>query len=294
MATAETFRLAEGPLWDAGRQRLLWVDILAGRVFEGLLDRGRVEVVERHVFDSTVGAVAVAADGTLLVAAQESLLTLGVDGRRREGPRIVPRGERRRLNDGATDPAGRFLVGTLSLDGPSRHEVLVRLESDDRITRLDDDLTLSNGLAWSPDGRRMYSVDTMRRTVFVRDYDPVDGSTGERRVHLRLTDGLPDGIAVDADDHLWTAVWGAGEVRRYAPDGTVTDRVSVPAPHTSSVAFAGPDLRTLVITTASAELTDAQRRARPDSGRLFTARVGVPGVPTATWAGSARPSSVHS
>ncbi|ONI86839.1 hypothetical protein ALI22I_23395 [Saccharothrix sp. ALI-22-I] len=282
-ATAEAFQLAEGPLWDAARRRLLWVDILGGAVLEGRLHGGRIEVTARHDFDGMVGAVAVAADGTLLVAAQERLVVLHPDGRRENGPRVIPSGEARRLNDGGTDPAGRFLVGTLSLDGPSEREVLVRLETDGRLTELDGDLTLSNGLAWSADGSRMYSVDTVRGVVFARDYDPVTGAVGERRVHLRLDGGLPDGIALDAAEHLWVAVWGAGEVRRYAPDGTLADRLAVPAPHTSCVAFAGDDLRTLVITTATDGLDDEQRHAHPDSGRLFTTRVDVPGLPVPTW-----------
>lgn len=286
-ATTEVFALAEGPLWDAARDRLLWVDILAGEVLEGRLDGLGIAVTARHRFEGTVGAVAVAPDGTLLVAAQEHLVVQRPDGSRRDGPRVVPPGEGRRTNDGGTDPAGRFLVGTLRLDGPSDREVLVRLEPDGSLTRLDADLTLSNGLAWSPDGRLLYSVDTLRRTVFVRDHDPGSGDVGERRVHLVLDDGHPDGIAADAEDHLWIAVHGAGEVRRHRRDGAVVARLRLPAPHTTSVAFAGEDLRTLVVTTASGELSDDQRRAYPESGRLFTCRVDVPGVPVAPWSGSA-------
>jgi sugar lactone lactonase YvrE len=286
-ATREAFRLAEGPLWDADRSRLLWVDILAGAVLEGTLDDGRIEVTGRHDFDGMVGAVAVADDGTLLVAAQEGLAVVRPDGTRADGPRVVPAGKKRRLNDGKTDPAGRFLVGTMSLDGESDSEVLVRLEADGSLTTLDDDLTLSNGLAWSADGRTMYSVDTLRRTVFVRSYDAASGAVGERRTHLRLDDGIPDGIALDADEHLWVAVHGAGQVRRFAPDGSLVDHVEVPAPHSTSVAFAGDDLRTLVITTAFGELSEEERRAHPESGRLFTTRVDVPGAPVAAWSGSA-------
>jgi sugar lactone lactonase YvrE len=285
-ATREAFRLAEGPLWDAARRRLLWVDILAGAVLEGTLDDGRIEVTGRHDFEGMVGAVAVADDGTLLVARQEGLAVVRPDGARLDGPRIVPAGEKRRLNDGKTDPAGRFLVGTMSLDGESDREVLVRLEHDGCLTTIDGDLTLSNGLAWSAGGATMYSVDTLRRTVFVRSYDPASGAVGERRVHLRLDDGIPDGIALDADEHLWVAVHGAGQVRRFAPDGALVDRVEVPAPHSTSVAFAGDDLRTLVITTAYGQLPEEERRAHPESGRLFTTRVDVPGAPVAPWSGS--------
>lgn len=282
-ATDQAFKLAEGPVWDTERQSLCWVDILAGLVFEGHLDNGRIDVARTHQFEGMVGAVAVSPDGTLLVAGQEQLVVLRPDGTRHDGPRIIPSGQRRRLNDGGTDPAGRFLVGTLSLDGvSSTTEILVRWEADGSLTELDGDLTLSNGLAWSADGRLMYSVDTMRHTVFVRDYGP----DGPRRVHLRIDGGVPDGIAVDAADHLWVAVWGAGEVRRYAPDGNLVERISVPAPNTSSVAFAGPDLRTLVVTTASAELGPEGLREHPLSGRLFTIHVDVPGLPVAPWSGT--------
>jgi sugar lactone lactonase YvrE len=284
-ATTERFRLGEGPVWDGPRERLLWVDIEGRAVLEGALDGGAITVTNRIQFDTMVGAVTVAADGTLLVAAQERLVVRRPDGSRVDGPRVVPAGEARRCNDGKTDPAGRFLVGTLSLGGPSEREVLVRLEADGRLTVLDDDLALSNGLAWSADGRRMFSVDTLRHTVAVRDYDPGSGAVGPRRVHLRLEGGFPDGIAMDADEHLWVAVWGGGEVRRYAPDRTLAGRVATGAPHTSSVAFAGEDLRTLVVTTATSELDDQQLRAHPDSGRLFTVPVDVPGLPVPPWHG---------
>ena len=276
-------------MWDAARERLLWVDIYAGAVHEGTLS-GREVVPGRvlHRGDGMVGAVAVAADGTLLVAEQEALVAVRPDGSRAELGRVVPAGEPRRLNDGATDPAGRFLVGTMLLDedgAPAGREVLVRLEADGSLTGIDDDLGLSNGLAWSGDGRRFFSTDTDRQTVYVRDYDAATGAVGERRTHLRLDEGHPDGCTTDAEDHLWVAVFGLGQVRRYAPDGAHVGTVEVPAPHTTSVAFAGDDLRTLVITTGSVELGEEERRAHPLSGHLFTARTDVPGLPVPLWRG---------
>jgi sugar lactone lactonase YvrE len=282
-ATDAAFELAEGPTWDAAHQRLRWVDIPAGAVHEGTLADGRIEVTGGLRVAGTAGAVAAADDGTLVVAGQEALLVVHPDGTRREGPRVVPAGAGRRLNDGAVDPAGRFLVGTLSLAEVTGAEVLVRWDREGALTVLDDDLHLSNGLGWSADGRTLYSVDTLRGTVFARPYDPGDGSAGPRRVHALVDGGLPDGLAVDAEDHLWLAVWGAGEVRRLGPDGRVVARLAVPAPHTSSVAFAGEDLRTLVITTAREDLSDAELAAAPDSGRLFTARADVPGLPLPPW-----------
>jgi sugar lactone lactonase YvrE len=279
VASTDFYMLGEGPRWDSARQRLLWVDIVGCAVLEGALHGGAIEVVRRHDFECMVGAVAFADDGTLLVAAQEHLVVLHPDGSRHVGPRVVPPGTGRRMNDGAVDPAGRFLVGTLALGGGSRSEELVRLDDTGSLTVIDDDLALSNGLAWSTDGSRMYSVDSFGHTIFVRDYP----DAGERRIHLAIEDGYPDGIAIDAEDHLWVAVWGAGSVRRFTPAGELVESVDVPAPHTSAVAFAGDDLRTLVITTARDELTERQLADFPDSGRIFTTRTDVPGIEPTPW-----------
>ncbi|WP_433432357.1 SMP-30/gluconolactonase/LRE family protein [Nonomuraea sp. CA-141351] len=283
-ASAEVYALGEGPVWDTARQRLLWVDIVTGTVYEGLLDAatGSVAATGRHVFDGTVGAVAVAADGDLIVAEQATLTRLGTDGSRTELARVLPQGMRSRLNDGAVDPAGRFLIGSLAKDDRGGQEMLARLD-ETGVTYLDTDLVLSNGLAWSPAGDRLYSVDTLPGTVWVRDYDPDSGKAGPRREAFTITDGKPDGMCADTDGNLWIANWGRGRVECRTPAGGLLATVETGAPHTSSAAFAGPDLDILVITTATQGLTDQDLAAHPDSGRLFTARVGVRGLPTPYW-----------
>lgn len=270
------FRLAEGPVWDAPRERLLWVDIDAGQVHEGRLRPGRVEVVRRHRLPGPAGAVACAADGRLLVAGRYGLTVLLPDGTRRSGARVLPYGTRARLNDGGCDPAGRFLVGSTALDGRVGEDLLVRLAGDGRPAVLDTDLTCSNGLAWSPDGRLMYSVDTGPGLVRVRGYDPADGRTGERRDFLAVGDGLPDGLCADRDGNVWLAVWGAGEVRCYSPAARHLATVRVPAAYPTSAAFAGPGLDTLLITAGG-----------PDGG-LFAARPGARGAALPAWNGVSR------
>jgi sugar lactone lactonase YvrE len=211
------------------------------------------------------------------------------DGSRREVCRVLPAHSGRRLNDGACDPAGRFLVGTLSLGDPTGRETLHRIEDDGSLTTLDDDLTLSNGLAWSPDGAVMYSVDTLAGVVRARPYDPVTGAPGPRTDLLHVEAGWPDGMRVDVDGNLWVAIWGGGQVRCLSPGGTLLHVVEVPAPNVTAVAFAGPDLGTLVITTASVGLSDTALADSPASGRLFTVEVGealgVRGLPTTPWNG---------
>ncbi|MGN6428937.1 MAG: SMP-30/gluconolactonase/LRE family protein [Leifsonia sp.] len=277
-ATAETFSLGEGPLWDAARGMLHWVDITAGAVLSGELDAdGAIRPTARSEFGETVGAVALADDGGLVVAGARRLWSVGADGGRELGPVLLPDDVPARTNDAAVGPDGALLVGTHALDDDARPQRLLRVSAG-VVTVLDDDLLLSNGIAWSPDGGTLYSIDTLARTVWARDYDPATGATGPRRVHL-ATDGLPDGATVDAEGGLWVAFWGAGEVRRFAPDGRRTDAVAVPAPNASSVCFAGPGLDTLVITTAREGLSAAALAAHPASGALFTARVGRRGLP---------------
>jgi len=290
VAADEVHLLGEGPIWDPERERLLWVDIEAGDVLSGTLDGLRVTTTERIHADRTVGAVLPAAAG-LLVCGRTVVHLLDDAGRLREVRRVLPEDGGRRLNDAACDPAGRLVVGSFSLDraaaGP---QFLLRLENDGSLTVLDDDLTLSNGIAWAPDGLVMYSVDTLAGWIRSRAYDPVTGAVGPRRDLLQVTQGWPDGLRVDADGNLWVAVWGAGEVRCYRPDGTLLHVVMVPAPHTTALTFAGPELSTMVITTAVAELTPERAAAYPASGRLHAvdvgAALGVHGLPATPWNGA--------
>ncbi|BCJ50170.1 hypothetical protein Asp14428_16450 [Actinoplanes sp. NBRC 14428] len=243
---------------------------------------GAITATGAWEFGTEACAVAVAADGELLVAERETLTRVALDGTRTEIARVLPAGAPGRLNDGAVDPAGRFLIGSLDPGERSGTEVLVRLDAGD-LTVLDADLTLSNGLAWSPAGDRLYSIDTIPRTVWVRDYDPATGATGERREAFRLTDGFPDGMCADADGNLWIAVWGGGRVERRTPEGRLLATVAVDAPHTTSMAFAGPDLDLLVVTTATTGFAPGELAAHPHSGRLFTARVDAAGLPGTYW-----------
>jgi sugar lactone lactonase YvrE len=261
-ASDDEFRLAEGPVWDGPRERLLWVEIEAGAVHTGRLAGRRVERTGTQVLDRTVGAVAVTRTGGLLVAGTETLLEVAADGRVTPGPRILPAGSGRRLNDGKCDPSGDFVVGSMQLsEKPGTDEVLVRVGADRSVKVLDTGLGLSNGMAWTTD---FYSTDTVPGAVYVRhDYQ------SPREVFLR-DDWDPDGMCADAEGNIWIAVYGAGEVRRFSPRGELTGVVEVADPEVTCPEFAGPGLDTLVITTRH---------------HLFTADVGAAGVPSVAWAG---------
>jgi sugar lactone lactonase YvrE len=286
LASELAYGLAEGPLWDEERERVLWVDINAGQIHSGSLEGGMIMPVGQVAFDETVAAVACSVHGQLLVAGHRDLYRVARDFRREVLARLVPAERNSRLNDGACDPAGRFLVGSLALDAREQEECLYQLSEDGSVAIVDDDLTLSNGLAWSRDGSVLYSVDTTPGIVWARPYEAATGTCGARAEIIRVRDEFPDGLCVDTDGNLWIAIWGAGQVRCYTPVGEHLATVAVPAPHTSSVAFVGPAREALLITTARDELSPAQLEEFPLSGHLFIARVDAVGVPTTPWSGS--------
>lgn len=285
VAGSESYELAEGPVWDADHERLLWVDIAQGKVLCGRLREEHVEVIEERCFAGPVAAVVPTADRGLLVTLHRGFAAVASDGALRTGRAVLPESEDSRFNDGGCDPLGRFLVGSMSLDGRERTERMYRLDAAGAVEVVDDGLTLSNGLAWSPDGHTLHHIDTVPGIVWSRAYDPASGAMGPRRVQLRIDDGAPDGLCVDTSGNLWIAVWGAGQIRCFDGAGEHVATVEVEAPHTSSVAFVGPARDRLLVTTARADLSPAQLDAYPLSGRLFLADVGARGLPTAAWAG---------
>jgi len=271
-------------VWDASRSRLLWVDIYAGLVLIGeLQEDGTIAESGCLRLPGDVTAVASAESGELLVALNGRVVTVSDDGDVSHVAQVLSPGRSGRLNDGKVDPQGRFVVGSLSGETDSTSEVLALIDGTD-VSIIDDDLTLSNGLGWSTDGSIFYSIDTFSRAIHRRPWS-VAGPGGPREVFATVPDGYPDGMTVDSDDHLWVAIWGGARVDRFSPDGRRVASIPVPAPHVSSVTFGGPELRTLVITTALEGLAEEQRAAFPDAGRLFTIDLDIAGVPQRPWAG---------
>ncbi|MET9600853.1 SMP-30/gluconolactonase/LRE family protein [Streptomyces sp. NPDC006459] len=287
-------RLTEGPVWHAGRGDLLWVDITAGLVHRAPLvarddDSGLPDLGDRTTIslDRPVGAVALCASGGLLAAAATSFLRVDEAGRATEfaAPAVPDDGTPRRFNDAKCDPSGRLLAGTMAYDATPGAGTLYRLDPDGTVTTVLSPVTISNGLGWSPDGRLLYYADSPTHRVDVFDHDPVTGTLSARRPFADTSPaGMPDGLAVDTEGRVWVAVWGAGQVRAYTPDGALHAVVTVPASQVSSCAFAGPDLDLLIITTAADGLTAAQLAAQPHAGRIFICRPGATGLPVTPFA----------
>jgi sugar lactone lactonase YvrE len=195
------------------------------------------------------------------------------------------------MNDGASDAQGRFWVGTLADDFRPGGGALYRLDSDGHVECTLSDLTISNGLGWSPDGATMYLADSGQRVVHAFQFHAKTGMISDGRVLVTVDEdvGTPDGLTVDSDGDIWVAIYGGGRVQRYSPDGALRESLLLPAAQSTSCAFAGPRLKRLYVTTATEGWSDDQRRAEPTAGLIYrfdtdaSGRPAAPFQPDATW-----------
>lgn len=274
--------LGEGPVWVAAEQALYWVDIPERRVFRwSAADGLRTIAVERHVCSLLPrrrgGFIGGGYDGFIAIGSDFAVTPL-VD------PEPGLAGNR--FNDGKIDRSGNLWAGTMDRAEAQASGSLYRLDQELGWKRIDSGYRVTNGPAFSRDGRRMYHTDSALQTVYAFDLGP-DGAVGERRVHLRFGegDGYPDGMIVDAEDCLWIAFWDGWCVRRFAPSGELLATIEVPVQRPTSVAFGGPDLERLFITSAARDLTGRELEAQPQAGGLFVTEPGVRGIAELPFAG---------
>ncbi len=277
--------LGEGLRWDARRDEVLAVDILAGRVYRGRVDDdGSLELIRGYTVPGTVGAITpVEGDDGWILAAGQGFVHLSLDGLLRPIAEVAPAGTR--MNDGACDPQGRLWAGTLADDFHPGGGALYRLDRDGGVDVMLDDLTISNGLGWSPDGTTMYLVDSGPRLVHAFRFDQLTGEISAARVLVAVPEqvGAPDGLTVDADGDIWVAIYGGGRVHRYSPEGVLREELVVPAAQSTSSAFAGRDMNRLYVTTATEGWSDEQRQAHPDAGLVYRFDTDATGRPAASF-----------
>jgi sugar lactone lactonase YvrE len=275
---AATAALGEGPCWHAELGALVWVDILAREVHVSAPGRTRT-----YRTPELVGAAVPRVGGGLLLAHGTGFATLDLaDGTVVDVARVPAGPARVRMNDGKTDPAGRFWAGTMALDGARGRGALYRLGATGPPARMIERLSVSNGLGWSPDATRMFLVDTPTRSVAGYAFDVDRGTLGRRTVLVDSSpfSGLPDGLAVDADGNVWVAFWDGAAVRCFSgADGRLLDEIRVPVTRPTSCTFGGPELATLLITTARTGLPDAQLAREPLAGSVLAVEPGVRGMP---------------
>jgi sugar lactone lactonase YvrE len=274
----------EGPVWWEPWGGLRFVDMLAGDVLhlgaDGSVGRTHVGRVAAALRPRARGGAVVALERAFALADEDDLSDLRVLPDIWDDPGI-------RFNDGGCDPDGRFWCGTMAYDETPGAGTMYRLETAEpyAVQRVWGDVTISNGLGFSPDGTRAYYNDTPTRTVSVFDHE--SGELSNRRDFVSLRDedesaGYPDGLCVDAEGGVWVALFGGSAVRHYTADARLAEVVELPASHVTACTFGGDGLRELFVTT-SAEGVD--RGSEPLAGALFSFTPGVAGLPTLPFAG---------
>jgi sugar lactone lactonase YvrE len=281
--------LGEGPVWQAPDRVVLWVDITAGLVHRFDPATGRDETFG---VGAPVGAVVPTTSGRWALTGPDGFALYDpATGERETLADVEADDPRTRMNDGACDPAGRFWAGTMDVEGRRPIGSLYRLGSDRVPARVLDGVTISNGLAWSPDASTMYYIDSVTHAVDALDFETETGAVAARRHLAEFPEawGLPDGMTIDEEGFLWVAFWRGSALRRIAPDGRVVATVRFPVSLVTSCAFGGADLSDLYVTSARIELTEVERGEQPTAGGLFLLRPGVRGLPADPYVDAATP-----
>jgi sugar lactone lactonase YvrE len=269
--------LGEGPVWVEREQALYWVDIKGYKVFRHTPETGALKTWETPY---RVCSLAPRESEGFIGGTEDGFSRIDLEADRFV-PLVNPEPDRitNRFNDGKLDRAGRFWAGTMDNDEAAASGALYRLDPDGSWARIDDGYKVTNGPAFSPDGRLMYHNDSARQVTYVLDLGEA-GNASNRRVHLEFGegDGYPDGMTVDSEGCLWIAFWDGWSVRRFSPEGELIDRIEVPVARPTSCTFGGPALDQLFISSASIGLSDEERGMQPNAGGLFMVVPGVTGI----------------
>ncbi len=272
--------VGEGPLWHPVEKKLYWVDIMGGKIYRYDPASG-----EHGLFweGAVLGGFTFQADGTLLLFLEKGAVAVLRDGKLTHIIHGLPGEADNRYNDVIADPAGRVFAGTMPVDDTralagERLGTLYRLDTDGSITPLFDECAIPNGMGFTEDRKHMYYTESMDNTIYLFDYDERTGEISNKRAAIQTPDGdgIPDGMTVDADGHVWSARVFGSALYRYSPAGDEEMKIEFPAKLVSSAAFGGEDLSDLYCTTIGG---DKKEEFGPGSGALFRLRPGVKGRP---------------
>lgn len=278
--------LGEGPVWDAKRNAIYWLDILNGQLHQLFTNTKEHRALD---IGQMIGCIAICQDGNFIAGLKTGLGFIDKDSgaiKMIAAPESNIPGNR--FNDGKCDPAGRFWAGTMAISEKEHEGNLYMLDAELRLVKKRGKVSISNGLAWTQDMKIFYYIDTPTREVLAFDYDVKTANITNERVVIRIADdeGSPDGMTIDADDNLWIAHWGGWQVSRWDPrTGEKLLKVSVPAQQVTCCTFGGDSLEDLYITTARVQLDEEALRDQPMAGSLFVIRdCGFRGMESAEFA----------
>ncbi|WP_276256598.1 SMP-30/gluconolactonase/LRE family protein [Halomontanus rarus] len=259
-------RTGEGPLWHPDEYLLYWVDIPAGRLYQYDPVDGQHGLAYETQNGAPIGGFTIEADGALLLFEDEGRIKRWSPGSS-ETELVTRIDADTRFNDVVADPRGRVFCGTM----PSENQMgdLYRLEKDGTATIVVEDVNIPNGMGFSCDSKTFYFTESEAHRIYAFDYDSDTGSISNQRTFIETTtdDGVPDGMTVDAEDHIWTALWNGNRAVRYDPSGKLVDEISLPARKVSSVIFGGEEYNDLYLTTA--HTGNSREQEGQGAGALF-------------------------
>jgi sugar lactone lactonase YvrE len=270
--------LGECPTWSVDEQALYWVDINAPS-----LNRFDPHTGDNSAWSmpEAIGSFALREGGGFVAALRDGIWFVDSDGKVRRKIADAPYDPaHHRFNDGRADPQGRFWAGSMNEQRDASTAKLYRLDADLALIPMISGITISNGLAWSPDSRTMYHADTTTRTISAWEFDPLTGDVANRRMFAQFSaeTDWPDGGAVDREGCYWSAFYRGGKVVRISSRGEILAEFPLRAMCPTMCAFGGPDLKTLYVTTARQRRSTEELSRLPQSGGIFAMRVDVPGM----------------
>ncbi len=276
--------LGEGALWNKETQELYWIDIENG-LFHSYNPKNKenksIELGQKvgTVVPTENGSV----HGSVLVALQDGIYELDTKTEQKKllCKRPEPNFPDNRFNDGKCDAKGRFWVGTISMKNTPQVAALYLFDNQGVITQKADDVTISNGIVWSLDNRKMYYIDTPTKEVKEYDYDNETGNISFSKIAVKIPEGLgyPDGMTIDSEGMIWIGMWEGFCVTRWNPmTSELLMKIEVPVSRVTSCAFGGKNLDILYITTAKTGASAEELQKYPYSGGLFSVKTGHKGI----------------
>jgi D-xylonolactonase len=270
--------LGEGPFWSATENALWFVDIFARQIHRFKPD---IADGKSWLAPAKVSFVLPEVRGSFLVGLPGAVARFDpINGEFETVARVEQAYPKNRLNDACIDPEGRLWFGTMDEQGQSKSAAFYRWGNEKAPIQVDSGYCISNGPAFSPDGRSFYATDTLAKVIY-RFAVSDDGQLRQKTlfIQFRPEDGFPDGTTIDSEGCLWVAFYGGWSVRRFSPDGKLIQEVKLPCANVTKVAFGGERLKTAFVTTARDSLSSQDLSMQPLAGGLFAFEVDVPGLP---------------
>jgi D-xylonolactonase len=267
----------EGPLWDESRQYLYWVDIFKGDYYKAHIGS---YIIEKQTIGQPLGVLALREKGGLIMGVRDGLGFFDETNSKFKLVQNSPEEHNKevRFNDGAVDPYGRFIAGTMEWNGEKEIGKLFQINNEHQVRQLDDNYFIPNGMGWNDKMNMYFVIDTLKHAMFVYDYEIETGDISNKKIYIKFReDEYPDGMAIDSEGGFWVALWGGSKIVHFDSMGIRIEEIPLPVLHPTSCCFGGSEMKTLFISTSKISLSSEQEKIYPLAGSMFKIETDVLG-----------------